>query len=190
MSKLKRQRLSFTNKAMRALWWSVWCIFFRPTPRNFHRWRCFLLRLFGARLGKNVHPYPSARVWAPWNLTMGDDSCLSDWVDCYSVDKIQIGRFTTISQYSFLCTASHDHSLTEMPLVIAPIRIGDYVWITADVFVAPGVTIGEGTVVTARSSVFHDLPEWRIARGNPAAVISHRILADASGTLVSPEPRG
>ena len=158
----------------------VWCLFYRPTPRSFHHWRCLLLRLFGARLGKAVHPYPSARIWAPWNLEMDDHSCLSEWVDCYCVDKIRIGAHTTVSQYSFLCTASHDYESPGMPLVSAPITLGDRVWITADVFVGPGVTIGDGAVVTARSSVFSDIPAWMVARGNPAMPVRVRNLREAT----------
>lgn len=61
-----------------------------------------------------------------------------------------------------------------MPLVAAPITIGERVWITADVFVGPGVTIGDGAVVTARSSVFSDLPPWMVSRGNPAVPVRDR----------------
>jgi putative colanic acid biosynthesis acetyltransferase WcaF len=111
---------------------------------------------------------------------MGDHACLSEFVDCYCVDKIRIGAHTTISQYSFLCSASHDYTRSTMPLVVAPITIGSRVWITADVFVAPGVTIGDGAVVTARSSVFSDLPGWVVARGNPAVPVKTRKLLDAS----------
>ena len=82
------QRISFGNKLARTLWQVVWLLFYRPTPRLFHPWRCFLLRLFGAKLGKAVHPYPSARIWAPWNLEMGDHACLSEYVDCYCVAKL------------------------------------------------------------------------------------------------------
>lgn len=171
---LKEMRLSVGNKLGRALWQAVWLLLYRPTPRFMHAWRCLLLRLFGAKLGKRVHPYPSARVWAPWNLEMGDHSCLSEHVDCYCVDKIRIGAHSTISQYSFLCTASHDYTKAGMPLVTAPISIADHVWITADVFVAPGVQIGEGAVINARSSVFSDLPAWKIARGNPAKAYKPR----------------
>ncbi len=107
---------------------------------------------------------------------MGDHSCLSEQVDCYCVDKIKIGAHTTISQYSFLCAASHDYEDPAMPLVTAPITIGDWAWVTADVFVAPGVTIGDGAVVTARSSVLHDIPAWVVASGNPAKARKKRIL--------------
>lgn len=171
---LKQHRLSLTNKVARMLWQAVWLLLYRPTPRFFHSWRCLILRLFGAKLGKNVHPYPSARIWAPWNLEMGDHSCLSERVDCYCVAKIRVGAHSTVSQYSFLCTASHDYTEASMPLITAPIIIGEQVWITADVFVGPGVTIGDGAVVTARSSVFNDLPPWMVARGNPAVPIKTR----------------
>jgi len=171
---LSPKTLTLSNKVIRSLWRFVWLLFYRPTPRIFHWWRCNLLRLFGAKIGKSVHPYPSSQIWAPWNLEMGDSSCLSEGVDCYCVDKIFIGSHTTVSQYSFLCTASHDYTQKDMPLVTAPIIIGNRVWITADVFVGPGVTIGDGVVVSARSSVFGDIPPWTVARGNPAIPFKSR----------------
>lgn len=173
-TRLAPHRLSPANKLGRTLWHVVWLLLYRPSPRVLHPWRCFLLRLFGARLGSAVHPYPSARIWAPWNLEMGDHSCLSEGVDCYCVDKVRIGAHTTVSQYSFLCTASHDYERADLPLVSAPITLGERVWITADVFVGPGVTIGDGAVVTARSSVFSNIPPWTVARGNPAAPVKTR----------------
>ena len=173
---LRRHHLSLANKLARAAWQVVWLLLYRPTPRLFHPWRCLLLRLFGAKLGRAVHPYPSARIWAPWNLEMGDHACLSEGVDCYCVAPVRIGAQTTVSQYSFLCTASHDYTRADMPLVTAPITIGEGVWITADVFVGPGVTIGDGAVVTARSSVFTDIPPWVVARGNPAVPVKARVL--------------
>jgi putative colanic acid biosynthesis acetyltransferase WcaF len=151
-TQLKPLHLSIGNRLMRSIWAVIWALLYRPSPRPLHAWRCMLLRLFGAKLGDKVHPYPSSRVWAPWNLEMGDHACLGDDVICYSVDKVRVGAHTTISQYSYLCTASHDYADLTMPLVTAPIVIGSRVWIAADVFVGPGVTIGDGTVVTARSS--------------------------------------
>jgi putative colanic acid biosynthesis acetyltransferase WcaF len=171
---LRATPFSLRNKICRVLWKAVWLFLFRPTPRSFHAWRCMLLRTFGARLGEAVHPYPSARIWAPWNLEMGNHSCLSEDVDCYCVDKIRIGPHATVSQYSFLCTASHDYKDPAMPLVTAPITIGERAWIAADVFVAPGVTIGDGAVVTARSSVFSDVDSWTVAAGNPAKSVKKR----------------
>jgi putative colanic acid biosynthesis acetyltransferase WcaF len=166
--------LSLRNHTGRVVWNIVWLLLFRPTPRPFHAWRSVLLRMFGAKLGKSVHPYPSARIWAPWNLEMGDHSCLGESVDCYCVDKIRIGPHATVSQYSFLCTASHDYKDPGMPVVTAPITIGERAWIAADVFVGPGVTIGNGAVITARSSVFSTIESWTVAAGNPAKSVKKR----------------
>ena len=105
---------------------------------------------------------------------MGDDSCLSHQVDCYCVDKIFLGPRVTVSQYSFLCSASHDYTLRSMPLVTAPIRIEADAWVTADVFIGPGVTVGEGAVVGARSSVFRSVKPWTVVAGNPAKDIGPR----------------
>ena len=107
---------------------------------------------------------------------MGDHSCLSEQVDCYCVDKIRIGAYATVSQYSFLCTASHDYTEPSMPLVTAPISIGERAWVTADVFIAPGVVIGDGSVITARSSVFTDIEPWVVATGNPARPVKPRVF--------------
>jgi len=168
--------LSTSNKAARALWSVVWALLYRPTPRPMHAWRRMLLRLFGAKLGRGVHPYPSARIWAPWNLEMGDHSCLGPHVDCYCMETITIGAYSTVSQYSYLCTGSHDYLNIEMPLVAAPITIGERVWITADVFVGPGVTVGDGAVVLARSTVCKSVDPWVVVGGSPAKFIKARVL--------------
>lgn len=167
---------SLKNKIGRVLWGIVWALFYRPSPKIFHGWRRFLLRLFGAKIGKGVHPYPSAKIWAPWNLEMGDHSCLSHNTDCYCVDRIYIGSHSTVSQYSYLCTASHDYSNPNMPLITAPIIINDGVWIAADVYVSPGINIGEGVVIGARSSVYKDVEPWTVVSGNPARFIKKRVI--------------
>lgn len=175
--RLHPKTLTLRNKLARFLWNMVWFTLGRPTPVALHRWRCMLARLFGANIGKRIRLYPSARIWAPWNLTMGDDSCLGPDVDCYCVDSIRLGDHAIVSQYSYLCTASHDYTDPNLPLIVAPIVIGDWAWITADVFVGPGVDVGEGAVVNARSSVFDDIEPWTIARGNPARSYKARHLS-------------
>lgn len=167
---------SLANKIGRLLWSIVWLLFFRPSPKPFHVWRRLLLRIFGARIGKGVCSHASAKIWAPWNLEMGDYSCLGHEVDCYCVDKIEIGAYSTVSQYSFLCTATHDYEDKTMPLVTAPISVGDNVWVCSDVFVGPGVKVGVGSVVGARSSVYKDVAPWSVVSGNPAKFMKARII--------------
>jgi putative colanic acid biosynthesis acetyltransferase WcaF len=182
-TKFPLKQLSLGNKFARAMWNLVWLLLYRPSPIVLHGWRRFLLRLFGAKVSHSAHPYPSSRVWAPWNLQMGDHSCLSHYVDCYCVDKITLGAHSTVSQYSFLCTASHDYTDPFMPLVTGPIMIGERVWITADVFIAPGVTVGDGSVVIARSSVFADVEPWTVVAGNPARAVKPRMLKQTTGSM-------
>jgi putative colanic acid biosynthesis acetyltransferase WcaF len=162
---------SYRNRAGRLLWTIVWLMFFRPSPRPFHAWRCWLLRMFGAKVEQDAHPYPSAKIWAPWNLAMGEGSSLGDHVDCYSVDRITLAPYATVSQYTFLCTAGHDYRIKGMPVITAPIRIGRGAWVAADVFVGPGVTIGEHAVVGARASVFRNVDPCTVVGGNPARII-------------------
>ena len=181
--KYQIMHLSFLNKMLRSLWNIISLLLFKPSPVFMHPWRRFLLILFGAKLSKSAKIYPSARIWAPWNLEMGEYSTIANFVDCYCVDKIVIGSYTTISQYSFLCTASHDyesHKLlnkAHMPLLCAPINIGNYCWIAADVFVCPGIFIEDGAVVFARSSVMDNLFKWKVYSGSPAKFIKKRVIS-------------
>lgn len=172
----KKSQHSAGNRLARLLWGLVCATLFRFSPRPLHAWRRFLLARFGARLHPTARVYPRARVWAPWNLVMGEYATIADDVDCYCVRTITIGAFTTISQYAFLCGATHDHEDPCFSLVPRPISIGSRCWIAADVFVAPGVTIGDGTVVGARSSVFTDLPAWKICVGSPAKPVKDRVI--------------
>ena len=160
--------ISTGNRLRRALWNVVWAVLYRTSPAPLHGWRRALLRLFGATVGAGAHPYPRARIWAPWNLTMEAHSCLANDVDCYCVAPVRVGRHATVSQYSYLCTASHDYRDPSMPLVTAPIDIGERAWITADCFIGPGVTVGRGAVVGARSTVLRDVDPWTVVAGNPA----------------------
>ncbi len=167
---------SLSNKLGRVVWALVWGTLFRWSPRILFGWRRFLLRCFGAVIGKNARISPSVRVWAPWNLVVGDEVAIAHDVDCYCVDRLTIGDHATVSQYSFLCTASHDISDPHMRLTTAPIVIGGQSWVCAGVFVSPGVTIGEGAVAGAMSVVTRDVAPWTVVAGNPAKQIRERIL--------------
>ncbi|MGQ9730149.1 MAG: WcaF family extracellular polysaccharide biosynthesis acetyltransferase [Candidatus Zipacnadales bacterium] len=152
----------------RVLLWSILSrTLFAWSPRPLYGWRRWLLRAFGARLGQGVLIRPSVRVEYPWRLAIGDYSSVGDEVWLYSLDRIEIGKHCVVSQKAFLCTGSHDPDDEHMRLLTSPIRVGDGVWIGADVFVAPGVEIGELAVVGARSSVFRSLPPGMVCHGSP-----------------------
>ena len=139
-------------------------------------WRRCLLRLFGAKIGKNVIIRPSVNITFPWKVTIGDYSWIGDNAELYSLGEIEIGSNVVISQKSYLCAASHDYQKQDFPIWAKKITIEDECWLATDVYVAPGVTIGKGTVVGARSSVFEDLPSGKICMGSPAKMIKDRII--------------
>lgn len=156
------------------LWWIVQATLFGLSPQFLFGWRRFLLRIFGARVGRGVLIRPTARITYPWKVAIGDWSWIGDEVVLYSLGEIAIGSNTVISQRSYLCAASHDHGDPAFGIVSGPIVIGDEAWLATDVFVAPNARIGQGTVVGARSSVFGALPAFTHCRGNPARGIRPR----------------
>lgn len=111
-------RLSFMNKAGRFLWSLCYIFLFRPLGFPvFHKWRCFVLRLFGAKIGSGSIVHASVKIWAPWNLEIGQRTAIGPGVDCYNPAKIRLGNKVVISQRVYLCTASHDYTKPENPLI-------------------------------------------------------------------------
>jgi putative colanic acid biosynthesis acetyltransferase WcaF len=135
-----------------------------------------ILRLFNAKVGKGVHVYPKVQIWAPWNLELGDHCGIGNGVNLYSQDKISIGRKSVISQGVQICTGTHDYTKSGFPLQTKPIVIGDNVWVASDAFIHPGITIGDGVVVGARSVVNKDMPKWMVCSGHPCKPIKERTL--------------
>lgn len=162
------------------LWWIVQATLFRCSPQIFYGWRRWLLRRFGAQVGKGVLIRPSVRVTYPWKLFIGDYAWIGDDVMLYTLGEIIIGANAVVSQKSYLCTGTHDLMKPTFDISAHPIRVGEQAWIATDVFVAPGVEIGAGTVVGARSSVFNSLPARVVAMGSPARVVGPRKTQDGS----------
>ena len=157
------------------LWWITQSSLFAMSPQFMYGWRNFLLRSFGAKIGKNVIIRPNVRITYPWNLTIGDHAWVGDHVELYTLGEIKIGNNAVVSQKSYLCTGSHDYQSEAFNIYQKPIVIEDEAWVATDVFIAPGVTIGKGAVIAARSSAYQDMPTGMICMGNPAKPIKPRI---------------
>ena len=167
---------SLGNKIGRVLWGIAWWGVFRISPRPLFKWRVFVLKCFRADVDWNSRIDPNVRIWAPWNLVIGKDASMGHHVDCYNVAKITIGDQATVSQYSFLCSASHDITDPAMTLTSSPITIESNAWVCAKVFVGPGITIHEGAVAGACAVVTKDVNAWSVVAGNPAKVIRQRAI--------------
>lgn len=178
MQDLKQFKLPNNFRGKNALivqiWWFSQALLINASPQFLYGWRRFVLRLFGAKIGKNVIIRPSVKITYPWKVKIGDYSWIGDDVVLYSLGEIEIGKNTVISQKSYICTGSHDMYKADFTIFHKKITIKDGCWIATDVFVAPGITIEDNVVVGARSSVFKSLPENKVCIGNPAKPIKDR----------------
>lgn len=166
---------SLKNKISRLLWNFIRLILFRPFgSRLFRKWRVLVLKCFGAKIEWSSHVYASVKIWAPWNLEIGANSSLGPNVDCYNQGNISIGSNTIISQKTYLCASTHEYTKKDFPLILKPITIGNGVWVAADAFVGPGVSIGNNAVIAARSVIIKDVEKNTIVGGNPANLIKSR----------------
>lgn len=163
------------NRLLRASWGVVYALLFRPSPRPFHRWRVFLLRCFGARLGNSCFIYGRARIWAPWNLTCDDMVTIGDEAIIYNPKPITLGSHAIVSQQAYLCGATHNYDDPAFPLIADPISIGPYAWVCARATVQGGVSVGAGAVLGLGSVATRDLEPWTVYAGVPARRIKSRL---------------
>ena len=157
------------------LWWLVQATLFALSPQFFYGWRRFLARSFGAKIGKNVLLRPSVKMTYPWKISIGDNSWIGDDVVLYSLGEIEIGSNTVISQRSYICTGSHNYTNSTFPIYSKKNKIGNQCWIATDVFVSPGVTIDDGAVVGARSTVTKNIEAYTINIGSPSKKVKNRL---------------
>ena len=161
-------------------WWLVDALLVRPTPQILFAWRRFVLRRFGAQIGKNVLIRPGVRVTYPWKLTIGDNCWIGDNATIYTIDEISLGDNVVISQDAYLCAGTHDARDVSFPIVANPIVIESESWVATRAFIGPGVRIGRGAVVGACSVVQSDVPPAAIFAGFPARAIRTRKMRPRS----------
>jgi putative colanic acid biosynthesis acetyltransferase WcaF len=162
------------SREKEALWFVMKVLFFLnpwPWPSAL---RVFLLRSFGARIGAGVVVRANVNVTFPWRLEIGDDVWIGEEVVLLSLAKIVIESNVCISQRAFLCTGSHRFWTRGFDLVTKPITVRGGSWIAAQVFIAPGMEIGAGSMVTAGSVVIENVPPGTVVRGNPAVPVPSR----------------
>ncbi len=175
----------------RIFWWSlVRSVGFRWSPAAWHGWRAFLLRAFGADVHPAARIAPSARIDHPWNLRLGRSSAVAERAILNCLGRIEIGAGARIDRDAHLCAASHDYRRADMPILRRPITVGAGAWIGEDAFVGPGVTVGEGCVLTPRSSAFRDLPAGAVCSGEPARPDPPEASAPLAGGASRPYRHG
>jgi len=165
---------SLKNRFLRFFWNNIYIILFKYSPRQFFLWRSLLLKCFGAKIGVGVHIYPKVKIWAPWNIEIGNNVGISDGAVLYSQDKIKIGDRTVISENTYICTGTHDYRDKGFKLYTRPIIIAEDCWLSYGVFVHPGIIISQGVIIGACSVVIKNLSECSVYSGNPCKKIKNR----------------
>ena len=160
----------------RSLWLVTNALFFNNGLTVSSSIKCWILRQFGAKVGRRVVIKPSVNIKYPWFLKIGNDVWIGEkvWID--SLTTISIGNDVCISQGALLLTGNHDYKKTAFDLKLTPVILEDGVWIGANAVVCPGVTCNSHAVLTVGSVATQDLEGYNIYQGNPAKKIKHRII--------------
>lgn len=164
----------FGHRLFRLFWRTTWLVLCAWTPPLLWRWRRWVLRKFGARIGDYCDVRGTVWIWDPRHLYMHDHSMLADGVLCYNVATVTLFSYALVSQRAYLCSGSHDIDSQAFALVARPITLHARSWVASEAFVGPGVTIGEGAVLAARAAAFRDIEPWKVYRGNPATFLRLR----------------
>ena len=158
------------------VWIVTSLILFRICPFKFSAVKCFVLRLFGAKIGRGVVIKSRVTIAFPWKLTLGNHVWLGEECWLLNLAPIVIENHVCISQRAFLCTGNHNYKSQAFDLIVKPIHIEAGVWIGAGAFVGPGVKVGSHAVLTAGSVATDDLQPFGIYQGNPAVLVKQRNL--------------
>ena len=169
------------------LWKQVlWYFLGDPLVRSrwlfFSGFKVWVLRCFGAQIGQQVRIKPSVSVKFPWQLTIGDYVWIGEnaWFD--NLAPITLESHVCLSQDVYLCTGNHDWTHPDFKLITGPIHIEQGSWIAARSVIGPGVTVGQGAVLTLGSVTGRSLQPMTIYAGNPAQPIKSRTVCPLMGT--------
>lgn len=172
--KPSKSALTTKIKIKLALWMIIQNTLFRWSPHKLNKFRLWLLSIFGADVKINCFVHPKATVYMPWNLIMGNNSAIDFDALIYSLDKVVIGDFVSISYKVNINTGSHDYSDPHFALITRQVRIESGAFIGTESYIAPGVTIGKMAVIGARSVVTKDIPSDMICFGHPCKAYKKR----------------
>ncbi|QDU91504.1 Maltose O-acetyltransferase [Pirellulimonas nuda] len=159
---------------VRLIWILVSCVAFEGGWFVLGRVKPWVLRRFGAKIGRGVVIKPNVRIKHPWRLSVGDHVWVGQgvWID--NIVEVEIGSHVCVSQGVYFCTGSHDHRRPSFDLTPQAIRVGSGAWVAARATLLPGVSIGRNALVAACSVVTSDVPPGVIVAGNPARKVRDR----------------
>jgi len=164
------------GKIKQTVWYFVNAVFFINPFNPFSRLKCFLLKCFGAHIGKSVVIKPGVNIKYPWKLSIANNTWIGEqvWID--NLVKVDIGSNVCISQGAMLITGNHNYRKAGFDLIVKEIILGDGVWLGAKSIVCPGVKAFSHAVLTVGSVATQNLEAYTIYSGNPAKATKQRII--------------
>lgn len=164
------------SKLKQTLWYFSNVVFFQNPLNPYSCIKVFMLRLFGAHVGKNVLIKPNVNIKYPWRLRIGDNSWIGEnvWID--NLENVHIGNDVCVSQGAMLLTGNHNYKKTTFDLILGPIFIEDGAWIGAKAIVCQHVTCKTHSILTVGSVASTDLVPYGIYRGSPAKLVRKRMI--------------
>jgi putative colanic acid biosynthesis acetyltransferase WcaF len=156
------------NILKKTLWFYTSAIIFQSSLFPFSSLKVFLLRLFGAKIGKGVNIKPMVYIKFPWRLEIGNYVWIGEKVWFANEALVKIGNHVCISHECLIMTGGHNFKKKYFDVYAYPITIEDGVWLGAQSSVGGGITIGSHAVLAMKSVANKDLEPYGIYRGNPA----------------------
>lgn len=166
-----------TSVLLSALWYFINIIILLNPFNPFSNIKIYILRLFGAKIGKGVVIKPSINIKYPWKLNIGNHVWIGEnvWID--NLAEVSIADNVCISQGAMLLTGNHNYKLSTFDLIIGEIVLEEGVWIGAKSVVCPGVKCASHSVLTVGSIATKNLEPYTIYQGNPAIKLKERFIS-------------
>lgn len=160
----------------RTLWYYCNSLFMHCYWNPLSCLRVFLLRFFGAKIGKHVVIHPNVNIKYPWFLEVDDYVWIGEnvWID--NLAKVHIGIGACVSQGAMLLCGNHNYKKTSFDLIVKDIDIQEGAWIGAKSIVCQGVVASPYSMLCAGSVATHDMDSYSIYQGNPAVKIKERVI--------------
>lgn len=146
------------SRLVQVLWYLCSALVFQSAWFPLSAVKVWLLRLFGASIGRGVVIKPRVQIKFPWRLKVGDFVWIGEsvWIDNLAV--VSIGSHVCVSQGVYLCTGSHAFRRPGFDLITKEIQIEDKVWVCAMSVLLPGTWIGSDSLVAAHCTVSGVIP--------------------------------
>lgn len=142
--------------------------------RRIRYWTC---RPLFIHCGHNVNVERGA-AFERGTISIGSNSGIGINADIGSGTRI--GSNVMMGPEVLIFTRNHCTSRVDIPMIqqgyrpLAPVSIGDDVWIGARVIILPGVTVGSGSVLGAGAVISRSVPPGAVVVGNPGRIVRYR----------------